>query len=80
MGCTCAETLQPPGRGRYVAPARGSCGSADTPRAPPATRRPPAYSVAAASVCFAAASIAARDLRTWLRSVVYQKSGIEAFR
>lgn len=29
---------------------------------------------------FAAASIAARDRRAWLRSVVYQKSGSEARR
>lgn len=28
----------------------------------------------------AAASIAASDFRTWLRSVVYQKSGSDAFR
>lgn len=33
-----------------------------------------------ASCAFAAASIAASDLRTWLRSVVYQKSGSDAFR
>lgn len=33
-----------------------------------------------ASACFASASIAASDLRTWLRSVVYQKSGSDAFR
>ena len=33
-----------------------------------------------ASVFFAAASITANDLRTWLRSVVYQNSGSDAFR
>ncbi|GGX27154.1 hypothetical protein GCM10010383_67120 [Streptomyces lomondensis] len=33
-----------------------------------------------ASACFAAASIAASDFRTWLRSVVYQKSGSDALR
>lgn len=35
---------------------------------------------ASASLSFAALSIAASDLRTWLRSVVYQKSGSDAFR
>ena len=34
----------------------------------------------ASSRFFAASSIAASDLRTWLRSVVYQKSGSDAFR
>lgn len=33
-----------------------------------------------ASCAFAAASIAASDFRTWLRSVVNQKSGSDAFR
>ena len=33
-----------------------------------------------ASACFAVASMAASDFRTWLRSVVYQKSGSDAFR
>lgn len=32
------------------------------------------------SVSFAFASIAASDLRTWSRSVVYQKSGSDALR
>src|SRR4051812_19181765 len=32
------------------------------------------------SPCFATALIAASDLRTWLRSVVYQKSGSDALR
>lgn len=41
---------------------------------------PTPYASASASACFAAASIAASDFLTWLRSVVYQKSGSEAFR
>ncbi len=46
--------------------------------------RPPAVHASAfsasSSLPFAALSIAASDLRTWLRSVVYQKSGSDAFR
>lgn len=46
--------------------------------------RPPAVHASAfsasSSLSFAALSIAASDLRTWLRSVVYQKSGSDAFR
>ncbi len=34
----------------------------------------------ASSRAFAAWSMAASDFRTWLRSVVYQKSGSDAFR
>ncbi|GGU06422.1 hypothetical protein GCM10010272_59460 [Streptomyces lateritius] len=39
-------------------------------------RKPPPQTPAA----FEAASIAASDLRTWLRSVVYQKSGSDDFK
>ena len=41
---------------------------------------PASAASSAASVTFAAASMAASDFRTWLRSVVYQKSGSDAFR
>jgi len=57
------------GRPAYGAAGRGTCRGRATP--------PGGHF---ASVCFAVASIAASDFLTWLRSVVYQKSGSEAFR
>lgn len=77
-GASEAEQLRPSGH-----PGRPSSGRVrGFPR--PATGKTYASSVSPAptvsSVFRAAASIAVSDLRTWLRSVVYQKSGRDALR
>lgn len=79
-----------PWSGRFGAVCRASPRRSRRPAAPGAREPPPgryasvassgSWSTGASSVFRAAASIAASDLRTWLRSVVYQKSGSEALR
>ncbi len=81
---TPAPDKPPPGSSPCTGPRNPCAGSGALPLPLPAgavpyagVPPPPAHS---SSACLAVASIAASDLRTWLRSVVVQKSGSDAFR